>query len=68
MSTTFDLTQFLAQNGALGGAILLFWLLFGKPQMAALDRLNTSIYDLSDDIRELLGLAKRNRPSKGSGE
>jgi hypothetical protein len=63
MSTTFDLTQFLAQNGALGSAILLLYFLFGKPQMQALDRLTTAVYELRDDIREVLGKVKVSRPA-----
>jgi hypothetical protein len=61
MSTTFDLTQFLAQNGALGSAILLLYFLFGKPQMQALEKLTTAVYDLRDDIREVMGRVKISR-------
>jgi hypothetical protein len=61
VSTTFDLTQFLAQNGALGSAILLLYFLFGKPQMQAIDKLTTAVYDLRDDIREVIGRVKVSR-------
>ncbi len=68
MTSTFDLTQFLAQNGALGCSILLLYFLFGKPQMQALDRLTTAVYDLRDDIREVLGRVKVSRPASQDGQ
>lgn len=54
MQSTFDLTQFLAQNGALGSAIVLFYFLFGKPQMEAMGKLTEAVCELRDDFREVI--------------
>jgi hypothetical protein len=53
VSTTFDLTQFLAQNGALGSAIVLFWFLFGKPQADSMAKLTEAVCELRDEFREM---------------